>query len=377
MKLLRYVLAVSMMLACCGVVNAAAADKTDSPAAREPVRLIFDTDMGNDIDDALALAMIHALQSRHECRLLAVTLSKDNAYAAPFVDLVNTFYGRGNIPVGRVKDGKTPELGKYLKPVVEAKNADGKPLYPHRIQPDSATDSGKIRVRYAVSQAADSVAPEAVALLRRTLAAQPDGSVAMVMVGFSTNLARLLDSAPDTASPLPGRELVAKKVTLLSMMAGHFTGNGPRNVGEYNLVKDIPAAQKVVKDWPTPLVMSPWELGDAIKYPAVSIERDYGYVAHHPVAEAYRHYMKFPYDRPTWDLTSALYAVRPDRGYFGLSEPGTITVTDTAMTEFAPSPQGRHRILTASPEQVTRTLEAMVCLCSQPPDEPKPKETKP
>src|SRR5262249_44942665 len=69
----------------------------DAAAARAPddrVPLIFDTDMGNDIDDALALGVIHALESRGECRLLAVTLSKDNALAAPFVDLVNTFYGR-------------------------------------------------------------------------------------------------------------------------------------------------------------------------------------------------------------------------------------------------------------------------------------------
>src|SRR5262245_15901241 len=76
---------------------------------RAPVRLIFDTDMGNDIDDALALGVIHALQSRGECELLAVTLSKDNAYAAPFIDLVNTFYGRARIPVGAVRNGKTPE----------------------------------------------------------------------------------------------------------------------------------------------------------------------------------------------------------------------------------------------------------------------------
>ena len=71
----------------------------DAPIAR-PVKLIFDTDMGNDIDDALALGVIHALQSRGECELLAVTLSKDNDFAGPFVDLVNTFYGRGNIPIG-------------------------------------------------------------------------------------------------------------------------------------------------------------------------------------------------------------------------------------------------------------------------------------
>ncbi|MAP72962.1 MAG: hypothetical protein CMJ55_01705, partial [Planctomycetaceae bacterium] len=31
-----------------------------SLTAKEPVKLIFDTDMGNDIDDAMALAMIHS-----------------------------------------------------------------------------------------------------------------------------------------------------------------------------------------------------------------------------------------------------------------------------------------------------------------------------
>ncbi len=64
------------------------------------VRIIYDTDMGNDIDDALALGVIHALQSREECTLLAVTVSKDNFYAAAFSDLVNHFYGRPEIPVG-------------------------------------------------------------------------------------------------------------------------------------------------------------------------------------------------------------------------------------------------------------------------------------
>ena len=30
-------------------------------AQAEPVKIIFDTDMGNDVDDAMALCMIHAL----------------------------------------------------------------------------------------------------------------------------------------------------------------------------------------------------------------------------------------------------------------------------------------------------------------------------
>src|SRR5437763_8043502 len=80
-----------------------------SPISGVPVRLIFDTDMGNDVDDAVALAMIHALESRGEARLLAVTVTKDNRWAAPFVDLINTFYGRGELPIGVVRNGKTPE----------------------------------------------------------------------------------------------------------------------------------------------------------------------------------------------------------------------------------------------------------------------------
>ena len=68
-------------------------------AAAQSTPVIFDTDMGNDVDDALALAMLHALESRGECRLIGVTITKDNPWAAPYVDLVNTFYGRAHIPV--------------------------------------------------------------------------------------------------------------------------------------------------------------------------------------------------------------------------------------------------------------------------------------
>src|SRR5450432_2225398 len=90
------------------------------------IQVIFDTDMGNDVDDALALAMLHALESRGECRLLGVTVTKDNPWAAVYVDLVNTFYGRGQIPVGMVKgSGVTPESGPMIQAPAERRKADG------------------------------------------------------------------------------------------------------------------------------------------------------------------------------------------------------------------------------------------------------------
>ena len=311
------------------------------------VQIIYDTDMGNDIDDALALGVIHALQSREECTLLAVTVSKDNFYAAAFSDLVNHFYGRPDIPVGLVRDGITPEPGSYVKQLAEAR--DGSKLrYPRKIRrPDQVLD--------------------ATDLLRRTLAAQPDAAVTVVVVGFSTNLARLLDSPPDRHSPLNGRELVSRKVRLLSMMGGHFGTPRPEGFREYNIRTDLDASRQVLSRWPTPIIMSGYEIGDAIKYPAESIEKDFGYRDFHPLKEGYELYGKMPYDRSTWDLTSVLYAVRPDRGYFGLSETGELGIGDEGTVELKTSGQRGDRYLKVTEEQIIRVRESLVALASQPP----------
>lgn len=304
-------------------------------AHAQPVPIIFDTDMGNDVDDALALAVLHAFESRGEAKLLAVTLTKDNRYAATYVDLVNTFYGRPEIPIGVVKNGKTPEDSAMIRVPCERKRADGTPVYPRRLE-DGRT------------------APDASTVLRRVLESQPDNSVTIVQVGFFTNMARLLDS---------DRDLIARKVKLLVVMAGAF----PTGVAEYNVKTDLPASQKAFAEWPTPIVASGLEIGNAILYPAVSIERDYRYVENHPVVDAYRAYKKMPYDRQTWDLTAALYAVRPDRGYFSLSPPGQISTDEKGRTLFAESPGGKHRYLIVDDTQRVRVLEALVQLASQPP----------
>jgi inosine-uridine nucleoside N-ribohydrolase len=314
--------------------------------AADPIRLIFDTDMGNDVDDVLALGMIHALQSRGVCDLVAVTVTKDHELAGPFVDAVNTFYGRPRIPVGVVRGGATRDEGKFL-----GLARDGH-KYPH-----------------ALKRSAD--APEAVALLRKVLAAQPDGSVVIVQVGFATNLARLLASPADAASPLTGKELAAKKVKLVSAMFGAYKlEGGASTVREYNVTEDLPAAKKFAAEWPTPIVFSGFEVGQAVTYPAASIEKDFGYAKHHPLAEAYRLYSPPPHERPCWDLTSVLYAVYPDRKYFGLSAPGRVTVGDDGITRFAASPKGSHRFLTLSREQSARCREAFAFLASQPPTAP-------
>ena len=298
--------------------------------AAAPPRIIFDTDIGNDIDDALALAMLHAMESRGEAKLIGVTITKDHPDAAKFVDIVNTFYGRGTIPIGVVKNGKTPEESAMLRIPVEHK-----PLYPRANRPPE----------------------DATVLLQRLLKKEKDGSVVIVQVGFFTNLARLLDA--------PGaKQLIRKKVRLLSLMAGAFPSGNP----EYNVKIDIPAAQKVFAEWPAPVVTSGFEIGLAVLYPAHAIMNYFKYVENHPVVDAYRAYKKMPYDRPTWDLTAVLYGVRPNGGFFTLSEKGSIVVDAAGKTELKPDAKGIHRYLILDPASRKSVLDTLVQLSSRPPD---------
>jgi len=306
-----------------------------------PVKMIFDTDLGADIDDALALAVIHGLQNRGEVELLAVTCSKDHPASATVIDMINTWFGRGDIPIGRVVDGKQPEPGRYLMQTV----AGG---FPHDITPETKTI-------------------EAVALLRKTLAAQPDGSVVLAVVGQQTNAARLLNSAPDEFSPLTGRELVKQKVRMLSVMAGSFITEEegpvpPKGNPEWNVKIDVDAANIAMQEWPTEVVITPYSLRKQLLYPGTSIERDFA--EDNPVKAAYGHWDQMPYDRPSWDLVSVLYPSRANLGYFNETARGRVTVDEAGHTKFIEAPDGNTIILSATPEQRARIIEAFTLLAS-------------
>jgi inosine-uridine nucleoside N-ribohydrolase len=288
--------------------------------------VIFDTDMGNDIDDALALAMLHALSDRGECDLIGVTLTNGNPAGVPYVRMVNRFYGRGDLPVGASL--------KQLK--------------------DGAGDGYMAAVLRAAGGVHDGPAESALAVLRRLLSTATE-KVVIVQTGFSSNLAALLDSPG-------GAELARGKVALLMAMAGNFAGGEP----EYNVRIDIPAAKAVFEHWPTPIVFSGFEIGRELLFPAVSIERDFAYARMHPIAESYRAYARMPYNRPTWDLTAALEAVRPDRGYFTRSPAGAVSVESNGATRFTPG-RGDRQFLRLDPSKREEILQALELLSSQPP----------
>lgn len=314
----------TLTLAGCG--NKAKETAKDS----DVVNIIMETDIGNDVDDALAMDLLYKYLDEGKINLLAVNINKEGTAPAEYVDILNTWYGYHDIPIGVIRNGADCETDaiNYAKAVVNMKDASGNPAFARSLN------------EY------DNL-PDAHILYRKLLAAAEDQSVVIASVGFSTNLIRLLDTPADEYSDLTGKELVARKVKMLVTMAGDFENP---DIHEYNVVKDIPAAKVIFQEWPTPVVTSPFEVGIKILYPGSSIENDFGWAGLHPVVEAYKAYQPMPYDRPTWDPTAILYAVEGS-GRFTLSPAGTITVTDEGSTIFTPDENGNRRYLSVDQNQ--------------------------
>ncbi|MDS1031310.1 nucleoside hydrolase [Porphyromonadaceae sp. NP-X] len=322
-------------------------NKSTSKSNLETHNIILETDIGNDVDDALALDMLYKYQDMGKVNILGIMTNKESKYSAEFIDIMNTWYGYPQIPIGIIHNGVDCEADatNYAKCVCLLQNKKGKSYFKHTVK-----DFNQL--------------PEAQFLYRKILAQQPDNSVTIISIGFFTNLARLLNTTGDKFSPLTGKELVAKKVKLLCTMAGCFNDS---TLLEYNVVKDIPSAKKVFEEWPTKIITSPFEVGVAIKYPGNSIENDFKWASIHPMVEAYKCYQKMPYDRPTWDLTTVLYSVENSYSFFNISKAGKIIVNEKGRTIFVPDNLGNRYYLTINENQTEKIKQHFIKIITQKP----------
>lgn len=327
-----------LIVAAGAIILSASACKQQEVTAEQRINIIFDTDIGNDIDDTEALCLLNHKIDEGKINLLGVCLNKEGENTAKFVDIVNTFYGHASmIPVGRARnnggDG-TDQEENYAGQTVKLTAEDGSPLF-------KTTGIGYEDL------------PDSHILYRKLLAEAEDNSVIVVSVGFLTNLARLLDTPADEYSPLTGKELIEKKVKMLSIMAGRFKDEAP----EYNVMINIPSAKKLFAEWPGEIVCSPWEIGEAVRYPGESILNDYEWAGAHPLKESYIRWAgEMPYDNYMFDPTAVLFAIEGD-SMCTLTEPGFIAVDDEGVTRYTPDPAGKHRYFTVNEEQAKAMVD--------------------
>ena len=289
-------------------------------------KVIFDTDMYTDFDDVGALAVLHALADAGECEILGTVVSTRKSPSTGMVELINGFYGRGDLPIGAPR-------GAGLGPDVDPEAAKN-PSY--RLYAD--TVAAHPELRFPTGDAA----PDANDVYRRLLAAAPDKSVTIVTVGFTTNLRRLLESKADAASPLDGPALVAKKVKSWYAMACWY----PEGV-EYNSSADAASSKAVFAAWPTPVWFLDVTYGFAVKCGVPVSKLD---DAVNPVRDAFRRalrdYKETEKGHPAWDEVTVLAAVRAGQGLFG-EERGTFEIVDEkGRNRWTKKADGNHRVLT-------------------------------
>ena|SRR5579883_1520988 len=257
--------------------------------------VLFDCSMGDRIDDALALALLFGLQGKGDSRVAAVTTSKPCLSSAACCDLLVRFYtgdpGPFGVPmaIGMATQGSdTKETPMLAAPLA-------KPAY--------------VRAVHKLNDTAD---PAAV--IRNALTAQFDQNAIMVMTGAASNLAAFL-KLPDA------KDLIRQKVRLLCVTS------------------EPPAG------WPGPVVKVPKEVGEAVAFPAAALDKEFAWAPQHPVADAWRAADPALHDAPSTAVAAALYAVRPDQGYFKLE----------------------NRTLTFDPAQKEKVLQAYVELAATKP----------
>lgn len=274
--------------------------------------------MGSDCDDAAALAVLHKLADRGEANILGVIYSSGtNPYGVGVCDAINTYYGRGDLPLGQYKNNDVGDpIDRFCK----------------RIATDTKTFKNDV---------IDS-APEMLETYKQLLRAQPDNSVTLLTVGHPHPLYYL-------AADPEALNLVRYKVQRCVTMGG--APDTPQF--EWNLCHETVTTYtaNILRTWPTPHYIS-WA-GEAIitgNRKLSSTPED------NPVREAFQLYDgALTKGRSSWDIIAVLFAVRPEM--FKV-EPGTLVQEKDFKVRWVdgPATSTRYRVI---PKMTNAELESV------------------
>jgi inosine-uridine nucleoside N-ribohydrolase len=323
-------------------ISTSALDQAHYPPSG-PFPIIFDTDMSADVDDVGALAVLNAFADAGVCKIIAIGVDVAEPHSCSCADAIMTYYKRPNTPIGIVQNATVTDitgLHWYVQLITEE--------FPNTIK-----DSLHVGTM--------SHLPLAVAVYRRALASQPDTSVVFVCVGLKTALSQLLNSSPDSISPLSGKDLVKKKVRLLADMGGSY----PTFTSEWNFGGDGTATYDIINNWPRPIVWLGGEIG------AGNMTSGYSLSAKTPVTNtvrrAYEIYMGVGQGRESWDPATALYACRGLGPYYGIHGTGhnsyvVSTATNTWVDANLPGVDQSYLLLNMSKPAVGAVLDSLMIL---------------
>jgi hypothetical protein len=283
-----------------------------STLAAAPVQLIIDTDLGFDVDDVGAIAVAHALADQGHVDLLGVVCSTGRDACVVGVDIINTYYGRGDTPVGSFtgKFGASTDNGQDWHYVNDLKKR-----FPHKI-------NGRADV------------PSSLDVYKAALQRADNKSITIASIGETTNLQNLIKYQ---------RDLVKAKVKRIVYMDGGF--NFGCAAGSYGPTYECyKSAQYVVANMPQPDVEQIFQLhGDNHNGWWTGHNPKCGMDTNNPVKVAYSDMCKNAwsgvcdnYGRDSWDPNSVYVAI------MGAAGNGKCNIGSAVDCAYSVSDDGSH-----------------------------------
>lgn len=299
-------------------------------------KILLDTDIGADCDDAVALAVLLKSELDGQCELCGITTSTTRRGASSTINAICNFYGAKK------------EVAVLSQPALECDSLD-----------NYAFD---IMQKYGDTESKT----DSVYFLRKKLA-EADEKFIFAAIGPLTGIKRLFESQPDDLSPLDGASLFNAKVEKLYCMGGCFDGskdiNGFFN-REWNFVQDLDAVRLFLQKCSVPVYFIPKETGEivfsgdvlrnATNNPVADSIRFFGEKNHGTLA-----YMQFR--RESWDPITCYLAINENSDLFK-KQRGNASMDENGVTNFVPDENGNHYVVTlnCTTEKVADVINAFL-----------------
>jgi purine nucleosidase len=278
-----------------------------------PEKIIIDTDIGDDVDDAFAVAL--ALRSP-ELQILGITTTfGDTEIRAKLVDRLLGETGHSDIPV-----------------------AVGAPTRANNQFTQRAYASGGHFARSSHARATDFILDQ----IRRH-----PGQITLIAIGPLVNVGALIDKDPQTFRKLRRVVMMGGSIARGNGDLGYAPDRGPEP--EWNIKNDIPSAQKLFGSG-VPIFMMPL---DSTQLKLDEVKREIVFKAGTPLTDALTLvYQEWGQQTPTlFDVMTLAYILNPA---LCPTKPVHITVDEKGFTRAGPGAPNAEVCLDSDPEKFFR-----------------------
>lgn len=291
------------------------------------MKLIIDTDIGNDCDDAGALAIMHHLKSVYPFDIATILSSTAYIEGAYSIELINQYYGN-SCPIG--------QNFKKKRSMVSSSS-----LYTIKLCQNSQIGEHGLIEDY-------------VKRLRKAYVETKE-KIDFIILGPMNALYDFFLSTADEISPLTGLELFNQKTQHVYVMGGTFLENpiyyaNQFVISEWNIKLDVCAAQYFIQQVTCEITFVPFECGLFLTGKNLFLNPN------NPVTKCYEYYCHGL--RESWDLVTMYYAISKDNRFFKCSNSGTITIDEKGITRFKEEKMGKHYVLSIqNSNQLQETID--------------------